>query len=84
MSLNLINIAKKFNNDWVFQNVNYEFEIPGSYVIKGPTGSGKSTLLKILSGFLTPSEERLNSSQLKRYKQRILVKSCSVCGTILN
>ena len=56
MSLNLINIAKKFNNDWVFQNVNYEFEIPGSYVIQGPNGSGKSTLLKILSGFLTPSE----------------------------
>ena len=59
MSLSLINIAKKFNRDWVFRNANYQFEIPGSYVIKGPNGSGKSTLLKILSGFLTPTEGEL-------------------------
>ena len=59
MSLSLINIAKKFNRDWVFRNANYQFEIPGSYVIQGPNGSGKSTLLKILSGFLTPTEGKL-------------------------
>ncbi len=59
MTLSLINIAKKFNNDWVFRNANYQFQIPGSYVIHGPNGSGKSTLLKILSGFLTPTEGRL-------------------------
>ena len=59
MSLSLINIAKKFNRDWVFRNANYQFEIPGSYVIQGPNGSGKSTLLKILSGFLTPTEGEL-------------------------
>ena len=59
MPLSLLNIAKKFNNDWVFQNVNYQFEIPESYVIKGSNGSGKSTLLKILSGFLIPTEGEL-------------------------
>tara|TARA_A100001015_G_C14951254_1_gene696882 strand:+ start:124 stop:744 length:621 start_codon:yes stop_codon:yes gene_type:complete len=59
VSLSLINIAKKFNRDWVFRNANYQFEIPGSYVIQGPNGSGKSTLLKILSGFLTPTEGEL-------------------------
>jgi len=59
VSLSLINIAKKFNRDWVFRNANYQFEIPGSYVIKGSNGSGKSTLLKILSGFLTPTEGEL-------------------------
>ena len=59
MSLSLINIAKKFNRDWVFRNANYQFEIPGSYDIQGPNGSGKSTLLKILSGFLTPTEGEL-------------------------
>ena len=59
MSLSLINIAKKFNRDWVFRNANYQFEIPGSYVIQGPNGSGKSTLLKILSGFLSPTEGEL-------------------------
>ena len=59
MSLSLINIAKKFNRDWIFRNVNYQFEIPGSYVIQGPNGSGKSTLLKILSGFSSPTEGEL-------------------------
>ena len=55
MPLSLLNIAKKFNNDWVFKNINYQFEIPGTYVINGPNGSGKSTLLKIISSYLSPS-----------------------------
>lgn len=59
MTLSLVNIAKKFKRDWVFQNVNYQFEIPESYVIKGSNGSGKSTLLKIISGFLIPTEGEL-------------------------
>ena len=56
MSLNLINIAKKFKKDWIFRNVNYQFEIPGTYVIKGSNGSGKSTLLKLISSYLSASE----------------------------
>jgi len=56
VSLNLINIAKKFKKDWIFQNVNYQFEIPGTYVIKGSNGSGKSTLLKLISSYLSASE----------------------------
>tara|TARA_Y100001978_G_C23529855_1_gene354412 strand:- start:112 stop:735 length:624 start_codon:yes stop_codon:yes gene_type:complete len=59
VSLSLINIAKKYNRNWVFRNAYYQFEIPGSYVIHGPNGSGKSTLLKIISGFLTPTEGEL-------------------------
>ena len=68
MSLNLINIAKKFKKDWVFRNVNYQFEIPGTYVIKGSNGSGKSTLLKLISGYLSASEGvqklRLNAEDI--------------------
>jgi len=56
VSLNLINIAKKFKKDWIFRNVNYQFEIPGTYVIKGSNGSGKSTLLKLISSYLSASE----------------------------
>ena len=56
MSLTLVNIAKKFQKDWVFKNVNYKFEIPGTYVIKGANGSGKSTLLKLISSSLSPTE----------------------------
>jgi len=70
VTLSLLNIAKKFNNDWVFQNVNYQFEIPGAYVINGANGSGKSTLLKIISSYLSPSEGEL--------KLRITSKAISI------
>jgi ABC-type multidrug transport system ATPase subunit len=56
VSLSLTNIAKKFQKDWVFRNVNFQFETPGTYVIKGSNGSGKSTLLKLISSYLSPSE----------------------------
>ena len=56
MSLILTNIAKKFKKDWIFRNVNFHFETPGTYVIKGSNGSGKSTLLRLISSYLSPSE----------------------------
>jgi ABC-type multidrug transport system ATPase subunit len=56
MSLTLSNIGKKYQKDWIFRNINFEFKIPGSYVIKGSNGSGKSSLLQLISGFVTPSE----------------------------
>tara|TARA_B100000795_G_scaffold126217_1_gene94188 strand:+ start:9233 stop:9856 length:624 start_codon:yes stop_codon:yes gene_type:complete len=56
VSLSLVNIAKKFQKDWIFRNVSYTFQIPGTYVIQGANGSGKSTLLKLISSFLSPSE----------------------------
>ncbi len=56
MSLSLVNIAKKFQKDWIFRNVSYTFQIPGTYVIQGANGSGKSTLLKLISSFLSPSQ----------------------------
>lgn len=68
MSLTLTNIAKRFGRDWILKKVNYEFKIPGTYVIKGSNGSGKSTLLKIISGHLSPSEGQqkltLNSQEI--------------------
>lgn len=56
MPLSLTNIAKKYTKEWVFRAVNFQFDLPGSYVIKGSNGSGKSTLLKIISGHLSASE----------------------------
>ena len=67
MSLSLVNIAKKYKRDWVFRNTNFEFQIPGSYVIKGSNGSGKSTLLKILSGFLSPTKGELKLQLKSKY-----------------
>jgi ABC-type multidrug transport system ATPase subunit len=56
MTIELKNIGKKFNKDWLFQHLNYTFNIGESHAITGFNGSGKSTLLQIIAGFIIPSE----------------------------
>lgn len=50
MRISLTNLGKRFNREWVFRNLNYQFETGNHYAITGPNGSGKSTLLQIISG----------------------------------
>lgn len=54
------NLGKKFRNEWIFRNFNYEFQSGESYTFIGTNGSGKSTLLQVLSGFLPHSEGIIN------------------------
>jgi ABC-type multidrug transport system ATPase subunit len=54
------NLGKKFRNEWVFRNLNYEFQSGESYTFIGANGSGKSTLLQVLSGFMPHSEGLIN------------------------
>jgi ABC-type multidrug transport system ATPase subunit len=56
MKITLENISRRFNRDWIFKQVNYQFHSGGRYAILGANGSGKSTLLQIIAGSLTPSE----------------------------
>ena len=55
MKIILQNIGRRFNRDWIFHNIDYEFALGESYAILGPNGSGKSTLLSVLNGSLSPS-----------------------------
>jgi len=55
MKITLQNIGRRFNRDWIFRNVDYEFVFGETYAILGPNGSGKSTLLSVLNGSLSPS-----------------------------
>lgn len=50
------NLGKKFSNEWIFRNLNYQFQSGESYTFIGANGSGKSTLLQVLSGFLPHSD----------------------------
>ena len=50
MRIELNNLGKRYNRDWIFRNLNYCFTSPGKYAITGPNGSGKSTLLRVISG----------------------------------
>ena len=56
MTISLSNTGKRFNRDWIFRHLSYQFLSGSSYAIIGPNGSGKSTLLQTLSGALLINE----------------------------
>lgn len=59
MEISLTNIGRRFNRDWIFRGINYNFEQGKSYAVLGRNGSGKSTLLQLIAGSLSPSEGRI-------------------------
>ena len=59
MKITLKNIGKKYNSDWVFKAVNWQFESGRQHAVLGNNGSGKSTLLKVISGSLSPTDGRI-------------------------
>ena len=52
--LKLENVGYRYKDavkdDYVFKNINYEFEQGKMYAIKGKSGSGKTTLLSLITG----------------------------------
>ena len=60
MKIELRNLGKRYNNDWIFRNINFRFDDTKHYAITGPNGSGKSTLLQIISGSAIFNEGRIN------------------------
>jgi ABC-type multidrug transport system ATPase subunit len=56
MKITLIDAGKRFNRDWIFRHLNYEFQPGHTYAITGPNGSGKSTLLQSIAGAMAISE----------------------------
>jgi ABC-type multidrug transport system ATPase subunit len=53
------NLGRRFNDTWIFRNLNFSIPAGGSLAILGHNGSGKSTLVKILAGHLDASEGQL-------------------------
>ena len=56
MKITLIDAGKRFNRDWIFRHLSYEFLPRQHYAITGPNGSGKSTLLQVIAGAIGISE----------------------------
>ncbi|HLX90249.1 MAG TPA: ATP-binding cassette domain-containing protein [Puia sp.] len=60
MKITLTDLGKRFNREWIFRHLNFEFTSPGAYAITGPNGSGKSTLLQVIAGAVGQSEGKVN------------------------
>jgi ABC-2 type transport system ATP-binding protein len=59
MKIIVTDIGKRFNREWIFRHLNFEFINGRSYAIVGPNGSGKSTLLQVVAGAMLGSEGRV-------------------------
>lgn len=73
MQINLSGLGKRFQKDWVFKDLNFEFQPSKFYAITGSNGSGKSTLIKIISGIELPSKGEVSYANLG---EKIPIESC--------
>ncbi len=60
MRINLTKLGKRFNRDWIFRHLDFQFNPGKHYAITGPNGSGKSTLLQIISGSVIFNEGNIS------------------------
>ena len=73
MKITLTNAGKRFNREWIFRHLSYEFYGGQSYAIVGPNGSGKSTLLQLLAGATSPSEGKLEYFHAQQSENKGLI-----------
>jgi ABC-type multidrug transport system ATPase subunit len=66
MNIKLTNLGKRYNREWVFRNLSFQFDINKHYAITGPNGSGKSTLLQIIAGSAIYNEGVIEYHQLDK------------------
>lgn len=62
LQIELENVGRRFNREWVFKGMDYRFEQGMSYAVLGSNGSGKSTLLQVLLSSLSPSSGQIKYS----------------------
>ncbi len=55
ITINIEDLGKRFNREWIFRKLSFTFSPGQTYAITGPNGSGKSTLMQILWGQSLPS-----------------------------
>jgi ABC-type multidrug transport system ATPase subunit len=64
MKIKLTKLGKRYNRDWIFRDLSFDFELNRHYAITGPNGSGKSTLLQIIAGSAMHNEGIIEYTRL--------------------
>jgi ABC-type multidrug transport system ATPase subunit len=67
LSIAVDKLSKRFNREWIFQDVNYLFLSGHTYAVTGPNGSGKSTFLQVLWGQVPQSSGRITYTKGTRF-----------------
>ncbi|NBV10041.1 MAG: ATP-binding cassette domain-containing protein [Chitinophagia bacterium] len=77
MRIQVTAASKRFNTEWIFSNLNFNFTTGQHYALIGNNGSGKSTLLQIIAGYIgltkgdiqwiSTSNETIDSTNIFHY-----------------
>jgi ABC-2 type transport system ATP-binding protein len=59
MQIQLQNLGKRYNREWIFRGMDLEMETGQNYTFIGPNGSGKSTLLQVVAGAMPATEGKM-------------------------
>lgn len=79
MEIQLDNVAKKFNKEWIFKNVTLQIAPSDVIAITGPNGSGKSTLLQVIAGSLLQTTGNIQySNEGKSIQPELIYKYLSL------
>ncbi|MDP1844486.1 MAG: ATP-binding cassette domain-containing protein [Sediminibacterium sp.] len=86
ITVTLKQAGKRFNREWIFRKLDYQFKTGGSYAITGSNGTGKSTLLQCIAGSTSLNEGSLeitttNSSSLISLDE--IYKQIAICAPYL-
>lgn len=49
-TITVSDLSKRYNREWIFRHLQFQFLSGQTYAVTGPNGSGKSTLLQVLWG----------------------------------
>jgi ABC-type multidrug transport system ATPase subunit len=85
ISISLKNAGKRFNREWIFKALDYEFKFGNAYAITGFNGSGKSTLLQCIAGSMAISEGKIEykNELSKSIPAEIIYKDIAYCAPYL-
>jgi len=85
MTISLSDLGKRFNRDWIFRRLTYEFSAGNSYALIGPNGSGKSTLLQVIGGalFFNEGTIRYTDSTQQEIKDELVFKQVAIAAPYL-
>lgn len=73
LTITVNHLSKRFNREWIFSDLNYQFLPGNTYAITGPNGSGKSTFLQVVWGQVPQSS---GSIQFQRSSVDIAIEDC--------
>ena len=85
MRITLVQVAKQFSREKVFDGVDHVFEAGSRTALLGPNGSGKSTLLQVVAGALVPTKGTVEHAlEGKALEQERVYKKVSIAAPYLD